>query len=59
METHMNKQKNTSFVPRDHLEYPELTMFQMIARIAEKFPGYPAFEFYKKQTSYRSHQQQC
>ena len=54
----MNRQNNTPFVPRDHLEYPELTMFQMIARIAEKFPGYPAFEFYKKQTSYRSFLQQ-
>lgn len=38
---------------RDHLEYPELTMFQMIERAAKAGPDEPAYEFYGKKTSYR------
>jgi len=38
---------------RKHLDYPKLTMFQMIERMAEKFPNYPAYEFYGKKTTYR------
>lgn len=39
---------------RDHLEYPALTMFQMVERIAEKYPAEPAYEFYGRKTSYRA-----
>ena len=42
------------FVQRDHLEYPQLTMFQMIERIAKQYPEEPAYEFYGKKTPYRS-----
>lgn len=31
-----------------HLEYPSLTMFQMIEKIAGQYPDEPAFEFYGK-----------
>lgn len=37
---------------RDHLEYPSLTMFQMVERIAAQYPGEPAYEFYGRKTSY-------
>lgn len=37
---------------RDHLEYPELTMYQMVKRIAEQYPKEPAYEFYNHKTSY-------
>ena len=39
---------------RDHLEYPRLTMFQMLERIARQYPEEPAYEFYGRKTSYRS-----
>lgn len=39
---------------RDHLEYPALTMFQMVERIAEEYPTEPAYEFYGRKTSYRA-----
>lgn len=39
---------------REHLEYPELTMFQMVERIAGLYPGEPAYEFYGRKTSYRN-----
>ena len=38
---------------RSHLEYPELTMFQMVERIALKYPKWPAYEFYGKRTTYK------
>ncbi len=38
---------------RRHLEYPELTMFQMIERNAIIHPDYMAYEFYNHQVSYR------
>ena len=41
------------YVQRDHLEYPEMTMFQMIEKIAQKWPDEPAIEFYKKHISYK------
>ncbi|MGM9614422.1 MAG: class I adenylate-forming enzyme family protein [Oscillospiraceae bacterium] len=37
---------------RDHLEYPPLTMFQMVERIAAQYPNEPAYEFYGRKTSY-------
>lgn len=39
---------------REHLEYPELTMFQMVERVALESPKRPAYEFYGKRTSYQS-----
>ena len=39
---------------RDHLTYPEATMFQMVERIAGQFPDEPAYEFYDRKTSYRN-----
>lgn len=43
-----------TYIQRDHLEYPELTMFQMVERIARQYPKEPAYEFYGTKTSYRS-----
>ena len=40
------------YVQRDHLEYPEVTMFQRVKETAEKFPDDPAIEFYNKKISY-------
>ncbi len=42
------------FKQREHLEYPALTMFQMVERIAREYPGEPAYEFYGRKTSYQS-----
>ena len=38
---------------REHLDYPKLTMFQMVERMAAAYPNYPAYEFYGKKTTYR------
>ena len=38
---------------REHLEYPKLTMFQMVERIAKQYPKEPAYEFYGRKTSYQ------
>lgn len=40
------------YIQKDHLEYPELTMFQMVERIARQYPKEPAYEFYGCKTSY-------
>ncbi|MBR1757231.1 MAG: acyl--CoA ligase [Lachnospiraceae bacterium] len=37
---------------RTHIEYPELTMAQMVERMAKKYPNEPAYEFYGNKTSY-------
>lgn len=42
------------YVQRNHLEYPELTMFQMVERIAGQYPKEPAYEFYGTKTSYQN-----
>ena len=39
---------------KSHLEYPELTMFQMVNRIANKYPKEPAYEFYGRKTTYEA-----
>ena len=38
--------------PRRHLEYPELTMYQLLARTAAQYPDAPAYEFYKRRNTY-------
>lgn len=38
---------------RNHLEYPELTMFQMVENIARQYPKEPAYEFYGTKTCYQ------
>jgi long-chain acyl-CoA synthetase len=43
-----------AFRQSDHLEYPELTMFQMVERIAGQYPKEPAYEFYGRKTSYQA-----
>lgn len=40
------------YTQRDHLEYPVLTMFQMIERMARQYPKEPAYEFYGSKTNY-------
>ena len=40
--------------PCDHLEYPSLTMYQMIEKMALSCPDEPAYEFYNRKVSYRS-----
>lgn len=37
---------------KDHLDYPKLTMFEMVERIAKEFPLEPAYDFYGRKTSY-------
>ena len=37
----------------EHIDYPELTMFQMVERMAKEFPEEPAYEFFDIKTSYR------
>ncbi len=37
-----------------HLDYPKLTMFQMIEKISREYPRETAYEFYQKKTSYES-----
>jgi len=34
------------------LEYPELTMYQLLARTAAQYPDEPAYEFYKRRNTY-------
>ncbi len=38
---------------RRHIEYPKLTMFQMIQKAAAANPDMPAYEFYNRKTSYK------
>ena len=37
---------------RNHLDYPHLTMFQMIEKNANEFPNEPAYEFYGAKTTF-------
>ena len=37
-----------------HLIYPDATMFDMIARVAEQYPDDMAYEFYSRKISYRA-----
>ena len=48
------EQEKQPFKQRDHLEYPELTMFQMVERMGREHPAEPAYEFYGRKTSYQS-----
>lgn len=41
------------YVQRDHLEYPDMTMFQLVKKKADQWPDEPAVEFYNKKISYR------
>lgn len=41
------------FRQREHLDYPSLTMFQMVKRIADQYPHEIAYEFYGFPTTYR------
>lgn len=43
---------NSTIRPKEHLDYPRLTMFQMVERIASQYPEEPAYEFYGRRTSY-------
>ena len=43
---------NHTGTPRRHLEYPHLTMYQMIAKIASQYPDYTAYDFYGRKTTY-------
>ena len=43
-----------AYLQKNHLEYPALTMFQMVKRIARQYPDEPAYEFYGRKTSYAS-----
>ena len=44
----------TPFKQREHLEYPDATMFEMVERASKQFPDEPAYEFYGRKTSYRA-----
>ena len=41
------------YIPREHLEYPEATMFQMVERAAQETPEDIAIEFYNRKISYK------
>ncbi len=41
-----------SYTQRAHLDYSELTMFEMVNRIAKQYPDEPAYEFYGGKVSY-------
>jgi long-chain acyl-CoA synthetase len=43
-----------SYKQKEHLNYPEKTLTQMVEAMAEQYPEEPAYEFYGKKTSYRS-----
>ena len=38
--------------PRQHLTYPDATMFELVDRVAKQYPDEPAYESYNKKTSY-------
>lgn len=38
----------------NHLNYPPLTMFQMVERVAGEHPLEPAYEFYGRKTTYQA-----
>lgn len=44
----------TAYIQQNHLEYPDLTMYQMIERVALEHPKEPAYEFYGTKTNYRA-----
>ena len=52
MTTCLRTEKNDSTRPRRHLEYPSLTMYQMVSRAADEHRDEPAYEFYGLKTSY-------
>ena len=37
---------------REHLEYPEATMFELVEKVSKEYPDWPAYEFYNKKTTY-------
>lgn len=41
------------YVQREHLDYPEKTMFQLIEKMAGSYPDEPAIEFYNRKISYK------
>ena len=45
--------ENQHYKQKEHLIYPEATMFEMVEKCAEQFPDEPAYEFYDRRTSYR------
>ena len=49
----INMETSQPYHQKDHLEYPEATMFQMVERIAESYADKPAYEFYDRITTYR------
>ncbi len=44
---------NDYSVVREHLEYPEMTMFQLVEKMAAEHPSAPAYEFFGTRTSYK------
>ena len=42
-----------TYKQREHLEYPEKTMFQMVEKMAQSLPDEPAIDFYNKKISYK------
>ena len=47
-----NQTKSASNENPFKLTYPELTMFQMVERMAQSYPQTPAYEFYGRKTTY-------
>ena len=44
--------KEYPYRQRDHLDYPEITLYQAIAASASKYPDDTALEFYGRKISY-------
>ena len=43
---------NEPYRQRQHLTYPDATMFDLIEKIAKEVPDEPAYEFYNRKTTY-------
>lgn len=38
--------------PRQHLVYPQATMYELVARVAQRYPDESAYEFYNRKTTF-------
>ena len=45
--------KESPYRQREHFNYPEATMFEMLEKISRQYPDEPAYEFYGKKTKYK------
>ena len=46
--------QDLSLPPRRHLEYPSITMFEMLQQVEQEYPDAPAYEFYRRKVSFKT-----